>query len=94
MLIIYRLIIFFSPSWKLYSTHLPNYDNSNLNPLESLQHHHHRNSYKILAPKQIEGVEDGKKVGGIIIESVNLGQEQYRLGVTKAWSKFSNSCIL
>lgn len=60
-------------------------------PLELLQHHH-TNSYKILCPKLIEGIEDGKKVGGIIIESVNMGQEHYRLGVTKAWSKFSNSC--
>lgn len=60
-------------------------------PLESHQLHH-TNSYKILCPKAIEGIEDGKTVGGIIINSVNMGQEHYRLGVTKAWSKFSYSC--
>ncbi|XP_062706934.1 myosin heavy chain, muscle isoform X25 [Aedes albopictus] len=41
--------------------------------------------YKILCPKAIEGIEDGKTVGGIIINSVNMGQEHYRLGVTKVF---------
>lgn len=47
---------------------------------------HHR-SYKILNPKGIEGLDvetEGRKIAGLIIDSVGLNADQYRLGQTKA----------
>ncbi len=42
-------------------------------------------SYKILAPKAVEGIADPKKVCLVVLEQIGLDAELYRLGNTKAW---------
>lgn len=44
----------------------------------------HFDSYQILNPKGIVGIEDPKKCTKILIESTELDPDQYRLGNTKA----------
>lgn len=43
-----------------------------------------KNSYQILNPKGIKGLEDPKKASKILIESTELDADLYRLGNTKA----------
>ena len=43
------------------------------------------NSYQILNPKGIKGMEDPKKCSKVLIESTELDEDLYRLGHTKAW---------
>lgn len=43
-----------------------------------------KNSYKILAPKAMDGQKDPKKACGVCLDAVNLDEELYRLGNTKA----------
>lgn len=42
-------------------------------------------SYKILNPKAAEAEKDPAKVAKVILESIGLDTESYRLGNTKAW---------
>lgn len=84
MLIVYQLVTFFP------YVNCPNSfinDNSYLPPNPRIACWTSSNSYKILNPKAVEPIEDGRKAADIIITSVNLDTASYRLGVTKAWSK-------
>lgn len=45
-------------------------------------------SYQILNPKDISGMDDPKKCSKILIESTELDPDLYRLGHTKAWTRF------
>lgn len=49
---------------------------------------HYTNSYQILNPRGIKGLDDPKKATKILIESTSLDEDQYRLGNTKARIKF------